>query len=105
MIFAFSECSNGLSPAAAPGKKYHVISGSMGASHFIIVDGQLVTYFADKNFPDPKRPGHFGFGIYESCAEYSNLTVWRPHWTDIGERKYEPGTVRAAAQKKRAARR
>ena len=83
-----------------PGRKYHVISGSMGSSHFIIVDGELVTYFADKNIPDPKRPGYFGFGIYESCAEYSNLKVWRPHWTDIGERKYEPGTKRAAAVEK-----
>jgi len=78
-----------------PGRKYHVISGSMGASHFIVVDGELVTYFADKNYPKG-RPGYFGFGIYESCAEYSNLKVWRPHWTDIGERKYEPGTRRAA---------
>ena len=83
-----------------PGRKYHVISGSMGASHFIIVDGELVTYFADKNIPDPKRPGYFGFGIYESCAEYSNLKVWRPHWTDIGERKYEPGTKRGARPKR-----
>lgn len=72
-----------------PGKKYHVISGSMGASHFIIVNGKLVTYFADKNIPDPSRPGYFGFGIYESAAEYSNLTVYRPCWEDIGERKYE----------------
>ena len=64
------------------------------------MDGELVTYFADKNIPDPKRPGYFGFGIYESCAEYSNLKVWRPHWTDIGERKYEPGTKRAAAVEK-----
>ena len=78
-----------------PGRTYRVISGSLGGSHFIIVDGKLVTYFADKDIPDPKRPGYFGFGIYESCAEYSNLTVYRPHWADIGERKYTPGTTRA----------
>lgn len=75
-----------------PGCKYHIVSGSMGASHFIIVDGELVTYFADKNTPDPARPGYFGFGIYESCAAYSNLKVYRPSWTDLGERKYVPGT-------------
>ena len=78
-----------------PGKTYHVISGSLGASHFIIVDGKLVTYFADKNFPDLKRPGHFGFGIYESHAEYSNLTVYRPHWTEKPVPAYVPGTKRA----------
>ena len=78
-----------------PGKTYHIISGSLGASHFIIVDGKLVTYFADKNFPDPKRPGHFGFGIYESHAEYSNLTVYRPHWTEKPDPAYVPGTKRA----------
>ena len=78
-----------------PGRTYRIISGSLGGSHIIIVDGKLVTYFADKNFPDPNRPGYFGFGIYESFAEYSNLTVYRPHWEDIGERKYSPGTVLA----------
>ena len=59
------------------------------------VKGDVVLEF------DPKRPGHFGFGIYESCAEYSNLTVYRPHWTDIGERKYVPGTKRAKAKRGR----
>lgn len=76
-----------------PGRKYHVVSGSMGPSHFIAVDGRLVTYFADKNFPSPGRPGHFGFGVYESCVEYSGLKVYRPFWTDLGERKYVPGTA------------
>lgn len=76
-----------------PGRRYHIVSGSLGPSHFIIVDGKLVTYFADKDIPDPKRPGYFGFGIYESHAAYSNLVVYRPHWTERTAPVYVPGTV------------
>ena len=76
-----------------PGEKYHIVSGSIDGSHFIIVDGKLVSYFADGAYPKG-RPGYFGFGIYESMAEYSNLTVYRPHWEQV-DQKYVPGTKRA----------
>ena len=81
-----------------PGRKYHIVSGSLGDSHFILVDGRLVTYFADKNYPRG-RAGHFGFGVYESMAEYSNLTVYRPHWTQLPEPKYAPGTTVLASRR------
>ena len=55
---------------------------SVDGIHFIFVDGKLVTFFADKHYPR-NGPGHFGFGIYESHAEYSNLTVYRPFWTPL----------------------
>jgi hypothetical protein len=74
-----------------PGKWYHIVSGSAGASHFIAVDGKLVTYFADADVPDPSKPGYFGFGIYESHAEYANLKVFRPK-TQPRRPVYEPGT-------------
>ena len=79
-----------------PGRKYHVVSGSIDGSHFIFVDGKLVTYFADGAYPKG-RPGYFGFGIYESMAEYSNLTVYRPRWTQI-DRAYVPGTKRKVSK-------
>ena len=62
------------------------------------MDGCLVTYFADKNYPRG-RAGHFGFGVYESMAEYSNLTVYRPHWTQLPEPKYAPGTTVLASRR------
>ncbi len=74
-----------------PGRKYHVVSGTIGGVNFIVVDGRLVTYFPDKNQPKG-RPGYFGFGIYESMAEYSGLTVYRPRWERLAEPKYAPGT-------------
>ncbi|MBO7686127.1 MAG: hypothetical protein J6V72_07085, partial [Kiritimatiellae bacterium] len=49
--------------------------------HFIAVDGKLVTYFADAAVPDPSKPGYFGFGIFESHAEFTRLKVYRPHPT------------------------
>ena len=36
----------------------------------------------------------YGFGVYESMAEYSNLTVYRPDWTQLPEPKYAPGLKR-----------
>lgn len=66
------------SHTAKPGQWYHIVSGSVGRSHFIVVDSKLVTLFTDEATPDPAEPGHFGFGVYESHAEYRNLTVWSP---------------------------
>ena len=80
-----------------PGRWYHVVSGSSGSSHFIAVDGKLVTYFSDSATPDPGEPGYFGFGIYESHAEYKNLKVWRPALVPRSP-KYAPGTVHASRQ-------
>lgn len=65
-----------------PGQTYRIVSGSVDGIHFIFVDGRLVTYFADSGYPKD-GPGHFGFGVYESYAEYSNLTVYRPSWTPL----------------------
>ena len=64
-----------------PGRWYHIVSGSLGFEHFIAVDGKLVTYFADAAVPDPSEPGYFGFGIFESHAEFTRLKVYRPHPT------------------------
>ena len=64
-----------------PGRWYHIVSGSLGFEHFIAVDGKLVTYFADAAVPDPSMPGYFGFGIFESHAEFTRLKVYRPHPT------------------------
>lgn len=75
-----------------PGVRYHVVSGSIGGSHFIIVNGRLVTYFADADYPKD-RPGRFGFGIYESMAEYSNLVVYRPKWEQLPEARYVPASA------------
>jgi hypothetical protein len=75
-----------------PGRWYHIVSGSLGFEHFIAVDGKLVTYFADADCPKG-RPGRFGFGIYESMAEYSNLVVYRPKWEQLPEPKYVPASA------------
>ena len=79
-----------------PGRVYHVTSGSIGFEHFIAVDGKLVTYFSDKDVPPPDEPGYFGFGVFESHAEYSNLKVYRPHPTKR-PLVYAPGTKRNAS--------
>ena len=63
----------------APGRTYRIVSGSPGTEHFIAVDGRLAVYFADVDVPDPSEPGYFGFGVFESHAEYANLRVYRPH--------------------------
>jgi len=75
-----------------PGRTYRIVSGSLGHEHFIAVDGRLVAYFSDRDVPDPAKPGHFGFGVFESHAEYSRLKVYRPH---LVPRRlfYVPGTV------------
>jgi hypothetical protein len=39
------------------------------------VDGRLVLCFLDER---AAPSGHFGFGVYESCAAYTNLSVYRP---------------------------
>jgi len=64
--------------AACPietGRSYHVVSGTAQGRHFIAVDGRLVLCFLDER---AAPSGHFGFGVYESCAAYSNLSVYRP---------------------------
>ena len=76
-----------------PGRTYHIVSGSLGHEHFIAVDGKLVTYFSDRAVPDPNEPGYFGFGIFESHAEYSHLKVYRPHAVPR-PLVYVPGTRR-----------
>lgn len=60
-----------------PCRRYHIVSGSAEGRQFIAVDGQLVVYFPDTERPCDE-PGYFGFGVYESCAAYSNLEVYRP---------------------------
>ena len=76
-----------------PGRWYHIVSGSIGAEHFIAVDGALVTYFADPDVPDPGEPGYFGFGVFKSHAEYRRLKVWHP-CARPRALSYEPGTKR-----------
>lgn len=86
----FTVSSIAPSCSTKPGEKYHIVSGSIDGAHFIIVNGKLVSYLADGAYPKG-RPGYFGFGIYESMAEYSNLIVYRPSWTQV-DQKYVPGT-------------
>lgn len=81
----------GTAHATEPGKTYRIVSGSLGGDHFIAVDGNLVVYFADDDVPDPDVPGYFGFGVFESHCEYSNLTVYRPSVTEH-PLAYVPGT-------------
>ncbi|MDD3546605.1 MAG: hypothetical protein PHG96_14785 [Kiritimatiellae bacterium] len=81
----------GTSHMTEPGKTYRIVSGSLGGDHFIAVDGKLVTCFADDKIPDPDIPGYFGFGIFESHAEYSSLKVYRPYVTEH-PLVYVPGT-------------
>ena len=73
-----------------PGRTYHIVSGSLGHEHFIAVYGRLVTYFSDRDVPDPDEPGYFGFGVFESHAEYSHLRVYRPNCVPR-PLAYEPG--------------
>lgn len=76
-----------------PGRWYHVVSGSCGDEHFVVVDGRLVVYVADSRPADVATPSHVGFGIYESQCEYRRLKVWRPR----PERRtpvYLPGTLK-----------
>ncbi len=77
--------------ATRPGRWYHIVSGSMGSVHFIAVNGRLVSYFSDREIPDPSEPGFFGFGFFESHAEYRNLRVYRPKPV-ARTLKYIPGT-------------
>ena len=78
-----------------PGRWYHIVSGSLGFEHFVAVDGRLVAYMADADVPDPAEPGYFGFGIFESHAEFRRLKVYRPH-PAVRPLAYEPGTAMAA---------
>ena len=93
---AFEPSSIAPSHVCEPGRWYHVVSGSSGHAHFIVVDGKLVSYMADCDTPDPSRPGHFGFGVYESHAEYANLKVYRPY-SDPIVHTYAPGSSRDGA--------
>jgi len=80
-----------------PGRTYRVVSGSSEGRHFIAVDGKLVTWFIDREANIPDRPGYFGFGVYRSMVEYSNLTVYRPCVRKIPH-GYEPASQLAAAK-------
>ena len=82
-----------------PGRWYHIVSGSLGFEHFIAVDGKLVTYFADAAVPDPSEPGYFGFGIFESHAEFARLKVYRPHPTPR-PLAYQPGSKAPFARRR-----
>ena len=82
-----------------PGRWYHIVSGSLGFEHFIAVDGKLVTYFADAAVPDPSQPGYFGFGIFESHAEFARLKVYRPHPTPR-PLAYQPGSKAPFARRR-----
>ena len=68
-----------------PGRKYHVVSGSIGGLSFIAVDGRLIFELADPDpFPAGHR-GHVGFGVYQSAVRYENLKVYAPHWEKHSE--------------------
>lgn len=68
------------------GQWYHIVSGAVGNHHFIEVDGAVVLELLDPNpLPDNHR-GHFGFGVYQSHAEYRNLVVYKPEWKKVEEK-------------------
>ncbi len=60
------------------GETVHVLSGTVGGDAFVALNGELVSFFADPAPPAADKPGYFGFGIYQSAAEYRNLRVYRP---------------------------
>jgi len=78
------------SHATEPGRWYHVVSGSVGGTHFIVVDGVVTTFFTDPAVPDPAQPGYYGFGFYESQVEFRNLRVLHPAATPRTPPTYAP---------------
>ena len=91
----YSPSTIGKGVGVVPDRTYHIVSGSVEGVHFIVVDGELITYFVDPKAPDPNEPGYFGFGVYHSHAEYSHLKVYRP-FCERRRNVYEPATTRKA---------
>jgi hypothetical protein len=67
-------------------KWYHIVSGAVGNHHFIEVDNSVIFELTDPNPLPDSHVGHFGFGIYQSHVEYSNLTVYAPKWRSAEEK-------------------
>ena len=68
-----------------PGRLYRIQSGSIGAQHFMFVDGKLVLELFDPQPPAPNTPARIGFGVYQSQIQIRNLTVSRIHAEKITE--------------------
>ena len=69
-----------------PDQWYHIVSGVVNNHHFIEVDNAVVFELCDPNPLPDNHSGHFGFGIYQSHAEYRNLVVYKPVWQKIEEK-------------------
>ena len=70
----------------APGQRYHVVAGCIGAHSFLCIDGVVAVELFDPNPLPPAHEGHFGFGLYESHVRYERLEVYRPAWVKVEEK-------------------
>ncbi len=69
----------------APGRTYHIQSGSIDGHCFVFVDGRLLIELMD---PDPislETGGHIGFEAYASYIRIRNLVVRRIAWEAVEE--------------------
>lgn len=82
--FALSVTSD--SCRVKPDQWYHIVGGVVGSHHFIEVDGAVVLELLDPNPLPDNHLGHFGFGVYQSHAEYRNLVVYKPEWKRVEEK-------------------
>jgi len=67
---------------------YHIVSGVVNNHHFIAVNDVVVFELLDPNPLPDNHSGHFGFGIYQSHVEYSNLVFYNPKWQKIEEKYF-----------------
>lgn len=82
--FTLSATSN--SCQVKPDQWYHIVSGVINNHHFIAVDSSVIFELLEPNPLPDNHIGHFGFGIYQSHAEYRNLVVYNPKWQKIEEK-------------------
>ncbi len=69
------------------GAEYRIVAGCIGRHHFIAVDGAVVfeLLLPEAMALPPDHAGHCGFGLYQSHVRYSELTLYRPVWTETTE--------------------
>lgn len=68
-----------------PGKKHHIVSGSINGHCFIFADGKLIIEVNDPAPLPREHAGHVGFGVFQSCVKYENLRIYSPKWEKFSE--------------------
>lgn len=63
-----------------PGWEYKILSGSVGGTSFIFVDGRLIMEFLDQVPLHPEQALRVGFGLYQSNIRISGLQVYKQQW-------------------------